>query len=273
MIQAPTSQDRAAWKDTRIGRFTASKFGALMTQPRNKADREAGKFSAEGAGYIFAKAIERLTGVPMDDAGATSTMRRGLLLEPAALHILSSAWKPCDACTWQAYGDILGSTPDALVDAGGGTMDLKCPANPADVVRFAVEVPNGDFDALIAWDRNYAWQIMVQALTCGSDTAHLVYFTDRLPIHKLTPDERDAAQLLIDAAADRYSGDNLYPWEYQYASDGYFFAARSFLVTEEVKDRILSTLARAEAECQRIMGMLPDVLGMTPGMLKDLGQD
>ena len=204
MIAAPTQQDRAAWKDTRIGRFTASRFGALMTQPRSKAAREAGAFGAEGTGYIFAKAIERLTGVPMDDAGSTPVMRRGLLLEPAALHILSTAWKPCEACTWQAYGDNLGSTPDALVEAGHATMDLKCPGNPADVVRFADEVVDGDFDTLLAWDSTYAWQVMVQALTCGCDTAHLVYFTDRLAIHRLTDEQLQEAQTLIDLRAEQY---------------------------------------------------------------------
>lgn len=264
MIAAPTQQDRAAWKDTRIGRFTASKFGALMTQPRSKAAREAGAFGAEGTGYIFAKAIERLTGVPMDDAGSTPVMRRGLLLEPAALHILSTAWKPCEACTWQAYGDNLGSTPDALVEAGHATMDLKCPGNPADVVRFADEVVDGDFDTLLAWDSTYAWQVMVQALTCGCDTAHLVYFTDRLPINRLTDEQHQEAQTLIDLRAEQYSQESIYPWSYTYGSDGYFFAARSFRLTDEIRERILSTLERAEAECQQAMVRIGALLVPTP---------
>lgn len=264
MIAAPTQQDRAAWKDTRIGRFTASKFGALMTQPRSKAAREAGAFGADGTGYIFAKAIERLTGVPVDDAGSTPVMRRGLLLEPAALHILSTAWKPCEACTWQAYGDNLGSTPDALVEAGHATMDLKCPGNPADVVRFADEVVDGDFDTLLAWDSTYAWQVMVQALTCGCDTAHLVYFTDRLPINRLTDEQLQEAQTLIDLRAEQYSQESIYPWSYTYGSDGYFFAARSFRLTDEIKERILSTLERAEAECQAVMMRCGKLLASTP---------
>ena len=305
MIAAPTQQDRAAWKDTRIGRFTASKFGALMKEPQSfdaeafahlvpreegytvlksgprkgeevrvknfnalarEAARKAGKmpFSAEGTGYIFAKAIERLTGVPVDDAGSTPVMRRGLLLEPAALHILSTAWKPCEACTWQAYGDNLGSTPDALVEAGHATMDLKCPGNPADVVRFADEVVDGDFDTLLAWDSTYAWQVMVQALTCGCDTAHLVYFTDRLPINRLTDEQLQEAQTLIDLRAEQYSQESIYPWSYTYGSDGYYFAARSFRLTDEIKERILSALERAEAECQAVMLRCGKLLVPTP---------
>jgi Zn-dependent M32 family carboxypeptidase len=38
---ALTAQD-VGWKQTRMGKFTASTIGQLMTSPRNKADREAG---------------------------------------------------------------------------------------------------------------------------------------------------------------------------------------------------------------------------------------
>lgn len=226
------------------------------------AARAAGAlpFGAEALGMIRSKAIERLTGYHMADGVETAGSRRGLLLEPAALHILSRVWRPLDTCTWQAYGDNLGSTPDALVDGGKSTMDLKCPVNPADVVAFADEVPDGDFNSLIAWDSRYAWQVMVQALTCGCDTAHLVYFTDRLPIHKLATDDLQEAQTLIDLRADQHSQESVFPWSYQYATDGYFFAARSFPLTEEIKATILSTLDRAERACIETMERLRPLL-------------
>ncbi len=261
MIAAPTQQDRAAWHGTRIGRFTASRFGALMTQPRSKADRDAGKCGAVAMAYITAKAVERLTGVPMDDGEDKGfAARRGLLLEPAALHILNKVWRQCDPCTWQAYGDNLGSTPDALVDNGKATMDLKCPANPVDVVRFADEVIDGDFDTLLGWDTMYAWQIMVQALTTGCGTAHLVYFTDRLPVYKLDHDELHEAQTLIDQRAEQYSQESIYPWSYTYASDGYYYAAKTFTLTDEIAKQITDKLERCEAECVNIMHKIKALL-------------
>jgi hypothetical protein len=248
----PVQTERAAWHRARVGKFTASNFGALMTMPRSATARAAGAFAEAGQSYITAKAIERATGIVMDEGGGDSFgSRRGLMLEPAALFLLRDVWTACSACTWQQFGDNLGSTPDALVN-GGDTMDLKCPTNPADVVRFGLDVPDGDFDALLAWDAKYAWQIMVQALTCGSDRAHLVYFTDMLPIIKITDKDRALAQALIDDAADLHSEDARFPWSYQYASDGFFFVARSFTLTPERRELMLSTLARAEAECQRI---------------------
>jgi hypothetical protein len=223
-----------------------------MSQPRSAADRAAGKFSEAGHDYITAKAVERATGVAMDSSDLHSHgMRRGLLLEPAALHLLGLHWKECKACTWQPIGQIAGSTPDALVDAGE-PMDLKCPTNPCDVVRFGLEVV-GDFESLLSWDAHYAWQIATQALSCGADRAHLVLFTDALPIIKLSESEREIAQELIDEAADHHSALHGWPWSYRYKSDGMHFVARSFEIGQDIKDRITKTLERADLECDRVM--------------------
>ena len=71
----------------------------------------AGAFGAAGTNYITAKAIERVTGVAMDDGEAYGfSARRGLLLEPAAMHLLTGAWQVPSACTWQPFGTHLGST-------------------------------------------------------------------------------------------------------------------------------------------------------------------
>ena len=258
-LLAPQQTDTKAWKDTRIGRFTASTFWMLMTQPKSKAAREAGEWSETAKSLITAKAIERLTGtwIKTDD---TSPMRRGLLMEPAALHILSQVWRHIDLCTWQPYGETLGSSPDGLVDNGTGTMDLKCPGNPADVVRFADEVVSGDFESLRSWDASYAWQIMVQALTCGVEECHLVYFTDRLPVFTMSDDLRNEAQTLIDERAEQYSQESPYPWSYSLNGSGYFWAAKSFTINADIREAILSTHALADAECARVMDRLRPLL-------------
>ena len=249
----------------RIGRFTASRFGVLMQQPRSKAERDAGAFGATATDYITAKAIERVTGVAMDDGDAHSfSSRRGLLLEPAAMHLLSAEWQECKPCTWQPFGTHLGSTPDALVNGGTEPMDLKCPANAADVVRFGLEVVDGDFDSLLAWDTMYAWQVMVQALTCGSSRAHLVYFTDRLPIIKITESDRAYVQDLIVQRAEELSDAHGYPWQYTFATDGFFFVARSFALTDEIRAQILSTLDRAALQCTAVEGEVVKLVNVEP---------
>lgn len=224
----------------------------------NKLVREAARaacilpFTSQGRAYIKAKAAERVTGLAMDDAAPhTFGSRRGLMLEPGALYLLGDAWQKCHACTWQPYGADLGSTPDALVNGGLEPMDLKCPTNPFDVIDFGLSVRDGDFDSLLKWDAAYAWQIMVQALTCKSERAHLVYFTDKAPIIKMTTGARASAQALIDDAAASYSDQHGYPWSYLLASDGFFFVARSFVLTDGIRQHIEAVLERAAAERTR----------------------
>lgn len=268
---APIQTETRKWKDIRVGRFTASTFGALLTEPRSKAAREAGEFSATARALITAKAIERLTGVWMNDVD-TPLMRRGLLMEPGAMYCLSKHWQPVDCCTFQPMGNNFGSTPDLLTrvpDPG----DLKCPGNAADVVRFADEVHDDDFDSLLRWDKDYAWQTQCQALTCGSERCWLIYFTDRLPIIPLSDEDMEEIQTLTDARAEQYSQESRFPWSYSfaeqndpYAPRGFFYAARWFSLTEERRDLILSTLERAEIECVNTMHRLRPIL--TPHLQK-----
>jgi hypothetical protein len=246
---ALTAQD-VGWKQTRMGKFTASTIGQLMTSPRSKADREAGGWSATAMKLIKVKAIERLTGQYIRGS-EVEAMRRGLLLEPAALHLLNRHWRNVDVTTWQEFNSFIGATPDGLVDQGTATMDLKCPMNAADVLLFQDEVQDGSWESLLAWDKDYAWQIMTQSLCCELNTCWLVYFTDRLSIRKFQEDEREEVQSLIDQRAELHSQESLYPWSYTFDSDGYYFAAKRFERTDEITIQLLSTLARANEECDR----------------------
>lgn len=244
----------------RLGRFTASTFADLMTEPRSKADKEAGLLSVTARRLVVRKALERLTGRSMDPGVDTGATRRGLALEPAALHIIGEHWQPVYLCTWQIYGDNLGATPDALVDDGRSTFDLKCPVDPVVVVEYAMAVQDGDFGSLLAWDKGYAWQIMVQALVSGTKQAWLGYFTDRLPVVRLTEDERNMAQHLIDQRCEQMSQEKVYPYTYDYASDGYYYAAKTFTLTDEIAKQITDKLERCEAECVNIMHKIKALL-------------
>jgi hypothetical protein len=44
-ILAPQQSDRAAWQDTRAGRFTASRIGALMTERETLTDEELERYA------------------------------------------------------------------------------------------------------------------------------------------------------------------------------------------------------------------------------------
>ena len=53
MADGNTLQNTSEWYASRLFRFTSSELGKLMTEPRSKADKEAGKLSATAEEYIF----------------------------------------------------------------------------------------------------------------------------------------------------------------------------------------------------------------------------
>jgi hypothetical protein len=258
MIQTLTFQtEAAAWQETRLGKFTASEFGCLLSEPRSKADKEAGKLSETAKALVAAKAIERVTGIPSHRT-QTSSMRRGTVLEHAAKWILSQQWKPIHDCTFQPLGKNSGATPDGLI--GDETLDIKCPEDPVDVFLFGTEVADGNFDELCKWDRNYAWQIMVQAKAAGSKYGNLLYFTDRLPVHPLTEEDRDMAQMIIDKICELQNQDNEYPYHYRFERNGFFYAVRRFELTQERSERIDRVLETAEIECVKMMEQFKELI-------------
>jgi hypothetical protein len=265
MIAIQQQANPKAWNDVRHGRFTASCIGKLMTTPRltkemkERIDAGAVFFGDTAETYIAQVAAERATGV-RERNPSTYSMKRGIVLEEAAIHLLTKDWTPIDGCAFMAYGENSGATPDGLLFKGTATMDLKCPEAYTDVLRFGVEVPDNDFDALEAWDKTYAWQVMHQAKCAGVKEAWLVYFTDRLPWIKLSEEDRDIAQQIIDFACDRLAEGSEFPFGYTFGSDGYFYVARRFELTQERSDKIDRVLMAAEVECVNMQHTFKNLL-------------
>ena len=265
MITAQQQANPQVWHDLRLGKFTASTIGKLMTQPRmtkdmNERAAAGAVFFGEGAISLIAeKAAERVSGV-REHSPSTYSMKRGTVLEEAAVHLLSQHWTPIDGCAYMPYGSNSGATPDGLVFKGLGTVDLKCPEAFTNVLRFGAEVPDGDFDALEAWDRGYAWQVMHQAKCAGVKEAWLVYFTDRLPWIKLSEEDRDIAQQIIDFACDRLAEGSEFPFGYTFGGDGYFYVARRFELTDDRSDKIDRVLVAAEVECVNMQHTFKNLL-------------
>lgn len=252
---APQQGNTSLWHDERAGKFTASTIGKLMTQPRMtkemQARADAGEvFFGDGARQLIAtKACERMGDVS-EQGPSTRSMDRGTVLEHAAVHLLGRKWKPIELATYMRLGDNSGATPDGLMEEGTATVDIKCPEALADLMRFDLDVQSDDFDSLEAWDKVYAWQVMTQAKAAGVTRAYLIYFTDRLPLHVLTEEERASVQTIIDWHCEERSKNRDYPYQYRFASNGFAFVAKWFTLTDELSARIDRTLAAAESELQ-----------------------
>lgn len=251
-LLAPQQSDRSAWHDTRVGRFTASTIGALMTEPRSKADKEAGKWSETAKMLINQKAVERVTGRPVHTS-ANFSMRRGTLLEHAAVYLLSKHWQPIDGSTLLLYGDNAGATPDGLL-RDGSTVDIKSPESEVQLFEFGDQVPEGDWEAMLAWDRTYAWQIATQALAAGTTRATLIYFSDRLAMRQWEEGERETCNAIMEAVGEKLLQETgqIYDYHIQASSDGYGWVIRSFEIPAEAMERIETVIERASEERNRV---------------------
>jgi hypothetical protein len=124
----PNEQQRnATWHDDRLGKFSASQFYRLMTEPKLKADKEAGNLSAGAMTYVLECVAERLTGLRAKEEFTSRFTTHGEEMEPIAktvystvfgVHVVDSQYIPRD--------DYSGGSPDGLVDADG-LVEIKCP--------------------------------------------------------------------------------------------------------------------------------------------------
>jgi putative phage-type endonuclease len=118
------------WLKERIGKITASRFEALLTQPKTKAAREAGELSRTAIGYMNGLLAEVVTGLPQEIPG-NKAMEWGTLHEGDARIIYEDRkGVTVEQVGFQTHPDIgeCGCSPDGLVDPDG-LIEIKCPFN------------------------------------------------------------------------------------------------------------------------------------------------
>jgi putative phage-type endonuclease len=133
-------QRTAEWRQDRLGRFTASRFDDLLTEPRSKADRDAGRLSNTAESYVLGCIGEILTELPADeietaamrwgtdhedDARTAYCLRRGVSVEQVGFVVHPEL-------------DYVGCSPDGLV-GDDGLIEIKCPFTSREHVRTLVD--------------------------------------------------------------------------------------------------------------------------------------
>jgi hypothetical protein len=268
-LSATVQSDRTSWSDARVGAFTASSNGDLMTEPRSKAAKEAGEMSETAKSLIYEKATELIKGSPVRRA-LTYDMKRGMALEHSMRYLLNEYWKPVDRTSLQKNG-IWMSTPDGLL-TNGEPLDIKCPGE-VEVVRFADEVVDGDWNSMLKFNKGYAYQLLTQAVSCGTTYANIAYCTDKIKARKLS--EKDVAMIFGEGLHDEHSGllaqacqeifDESghvfeYLWHDRYSEPGFFFAVRRFEIPQEQIERMGLALQRAYAERDKYVDRLSKLI-------------
>lgn len=299
VLTAPAQDSAAAWHGIRLGRFTASTIGELMSEPKSldeatiiehghlvpddiawkvlqSGPRKGQRVRVDGFGELLRaemrkaglplfgstameciakKAAERLNHMPSPCA-ITRSMERGMLLEHPARILLSRYWKHIDTTTFQMFGDNSGATPDGLIAVDDSSWNVKCPEEPGDLLLFADSVADGDFEALERWNKKYAWQTQLEALASGTDHATITLFTDRIPKHQISDEERREMQDIMNAVAYQLGEVYNRPFSYNYETNGFAFVSRRFELTNERVTRIRNVIRAAEKECVRLMALM-----------------
>lgn len=162
------------WKMLKIGRFTASEFHKLMTDPRSKTDKESGNLSESAKTYVMDKVAEGLTGVSNEiDTFAT---RWGIENEPIAKELYSEVFgvkvREVGFCRYDEY---VGCSPDGLVGSDGG-LEIKCPYNSSKHIEYLLL---NDVESFKKKCTEYYWQIQGCLMVTGREWWDFVSFDRR----------------------------------------------------------------------------------------------
>lgn len=115
------------WIEQRLGKFTASQFFKLMTEPKLKADKEAGNLSAGARTYVLERVAEQLTGKRAQTEFTSRATEWGNEYEPVAKNVYERVFD-CSVVEsgYIALSDYVGGSPDGLVGEDG-LIEIKCP--------------------------------------------------------------------------------------------------------------------------------------------------
>jgi hypothetical protein len=122
-------QGAPEWHQARAGCVTASMF--KVARKKLKSGPNKGDYTEEAKNYAFRLAVERISGVPLDEGFETWQMRRGHELEPLAReeHEILAAVIVERAGFVTTDDGWFGASADGFIDHDGGA-EYKCLVSP-----------------------------------------------------------------------------------------------------------------------------------------------
>ena len=158
------------WRADRLGIPTASRFKDIMTDPKTKADKEAGVLSQTAQSYALELIAERLTGLSKDFSSAATDW--GNQYESVAVEAYKAhTGQDVLECGFVRHATLeTGASPDGLIGLDGG-IEIKCPFNTVNHLNNALsgEVP-----------KEYYSQVQGQMWICNLDWVDFVSFDPRI---------------------------------------------------------------------------------------------
>lgn len=181
-IQAIVSdQGTDGWNQARVGRFTASEIHKLMTEPKTKEAKEAGKLSEGAMTYVQIKVAEVMTGQPKAESYAYPLVY-GKELEPQAIEYflkLNPDFR-YEPAMFVPFGDHAGGSPDGYINETDG-LEVKCPFQSENMVDYLLLTDQYD---LKRNHPNHYWQVMSNLLFTDKEKWHFVAYDPRMESDK-----------------------------------------------------------------------------------------
>jgi len=175
-----SDQGSDGWNLARVGRFTASEMYKLMTDPRSKEDKAAGKLSESAQTYVKQKVAEVLTGQPKSESYAYPLVY-GKELEPQAIeYFVKRTGFTYEPAMFVPFGDHSGGSPDGYIN-DTDLIEVKCPFQSENQVDYLMLTDQYD---LKRNHPNHYWQCMSNLLFTDKEKLHFVAYDPRMENEK-----------------------------------------------------------------------------------------
>lgn len=215
MQETEIVQGSMDWYRQRLGKFTGSRIGELMTKPRNGE-----RFSKTALRYIHEVFYERILDKRLitDDSlfaaylhrkeFSTPYMKRGQLWEPLARNLYAEVTKQVVIempCITHAQIPCLAASPDGYIcgDESRGVFETKSPKES----NLPIYLSINDAKSLKKIKARHYWQVLDEMACTGAAWGDYAVYNPHLPLHivRIERNEADINQMLETVAeANRY---------------------------------------------------------------------
>lgn len=179
-LSEAAAQRSQAWRDVRAGKFTASEIFKLLTEPKSKADKEAGNWSQGAMTYIITKVAEELTGQVHQQSNAYPLVY-GIDMEPLAKEYFTNlTGKEVSYSGFKIFNPHSGGSPDGFVD-NDAIIEIKCPFNSANQIEYLSLKSPAD---LASGYPEYWWQMQANMIFNNRAKTYFVTYDPRFTADK-----------------------------------------------------------------------------------------
>jgi hypothetical protein len=170
-------QNTEEWERIRIGRFTSSEMYKLLTNPKTKEAKEAGKLSETALTYINVKVAETITGQKKQDSYAFPLVY-GKQTEPEAIEYFCQVTGFIhEPVGFIVFGDHAGGSPDGIIN-GTDILEIKCPYAVETHIDYLMLTDQWDLKRL---NPQYYYQCQSNLLFSDKALCHFASYDPRYP--------------------------------------------------------------------------------------------